>query len=94
MADRCDQCTYFVEDAEYGDYGTLPGECIWEAFEARRKSVKKSRDLLGTELGGSKSLGWRLESGNVSKSDAKKLDLSSVDEVYAAADRLLRSWGA
>lgn len=23
MADRCDQCTYFVEDDEYGDYCSL-----------------------------------------------------------------------
>jgi hypothetical protein len=66
----------------------------WQTFEERRKSVKKSRDLLGTELGGSKSLGWRLESGNVSNSDARKLGVNSIDDVYAAADRLLRSWGA
>lgn len=77
---------------EPGDYGTMPGEHIWETFETRRKAIKLGRDHLGINLGGSKSLGWRLESGNVSKTDAKKLGLESEEAVYWAADTMLREY--
>lgn len=85
-------------ELEHGDWGTLPGESDdfdldegWRTFEERRKALKISRDKLGIDIGGTKSLGWRLESGNVSNGDVKKLGLGSVSDVYVAAHRLLIS---
>uniref|UniRef100_A0AAU6R644 Uncharacterized protein n=1 Tax=Micrococcus phage Kurnik TaxID=3092208 RepID=A0AAU6R644_9CAUD len=85
-----------VTGPEMGDYGTLPGENIWDTFEERRKKVKGfPRWQWGSRLveGGSSSLGDRLEKGKVTNSDAKKLGLESIDAVYLSADALLRELG-
>lgn len=68
-------------------------DAVWPTFEERRKALtpRFSRDRLGTELGGTKSLGWRLESGNVSARDVKALGAKSISEVYFRANELLRS---
>lgn len=68
-------------------------DVIWPTFEERRKAItpRFSRDRLGTDLGGTKSLGWRLESGNVSSRDVKSLGADSIAEVYFAAHQLLLS---
>lgn len=73
-------------------YGS--SEDPWSNFEKRRKSIKLPRGKFGTICGLSTSFGWRLESGNVSASDAKKLGFDSIDEVYAMADAKLTELGA
>lgn len=65
---------------------------IWRTFEERRKVIKLARGKFGEACGLTTSFGWRLESGNVSSGDIKKLGLNSVEEVYAKADAVLRSF--
>ena len=66
------------------------GVNIWDTFESRRKALKLPRGKFGEECGLTSSFGWRLESGNVSNRDAKKLGLDSIEAVYLMADGVLR----
>lgn len=94
------QITTFSVDSEpdlqLGDYGTLPGENIWETFEDRRKKLGFPRWQWGAKLkeGGSTSVGEKIERGEVTPRQAKSLGFSNTDEVYHAADAFLRSQGA